>query len=137
MSSKTLHILMDGGPDHNYSPEQNLLLSILGRSIYDLRPEAPYEMRRTAIAWFRDVSKDAEKHIASFVSIKNELDLGFRFLSLIQQALQEAIAYENYRVETIRTDARPDVKAWMSTRKSIINTTTRSIHPRVRTKRRL
>lgn len=127
-----LRIFTDWPFEDDPTPERKLLNSILGRAIYDLRPEAAHEQRRDAITWFREPDLDDKNPITSFHFIRIELCLGQKMLGLIQQALDDALAFEEYYVACTQQGKKPDINFWLSGKQPLINTTRRQITPQVR-----
>lgn len=127
-----VHLLNGEFLDEDDIPEQKLLRAVLGRAIYDLKPEANHAMRRDAIAWFRDETPGIEKALTSFANIKLELSLSGRFLTLLNEALREAVEYEHYYTESQLAKVQPDVKKWLQEKKSMINSKQRPFTPHVR-----
>lgn len=135
--SRRLPFVSDEEPSTQRSPEHRLLMSILGRALCDLHPKVNHIIRRDAIIWFREKTLAPENDVTSFSFIKSELSLGQHMLNLIDQALDEALEFEDYCILTIRNKGVPSAKEWTINKRVLILNKRGTFTPNVRYQRKL
>lgn len=78
-----------------YVPERRLLIAVLERAVLDLKPYAPKEDRRQAIAWFEAKACAPTDYapIFTFKQISEAFGLSKQAHSIIQTLVTNAKAY--------------------------------------------